>query len=142
MTIPVFPQELRGSGEAGRMSLSFQQVPYIVTSHVFSPPFHFFFSDLESFHDSLLHAMVSISLSIILMPSITNHGTPVLLGELRAESYWESLDSSTSCPLPPSEPITALANVNLFMAWLTLGLFPNPGQVEKGPGTGGQGKGG
>ena len=86
--------------------------------------------------------MVSISLLIILMPSITNHGTPVLLGELRAGSYWESLDSSTSCPLPPSELITALANVNLFMAWLTLGLFPNPGQVEKGLGTGGQGKGG
>lgn len=53
-----------------------------------------------------------------------------------------SLDSSISCPLPPSELITALANVNVFMALLTLGLFPNPGQVEKGPGTGGQGKGG
>ena len=86
--------------------------------------------------------MVSIFLSIILMPSAANHGTPILLGELRAESYWESLDSSTLCPLPPSELITALANVNLFMPWLTLGLFPNPGQVVKGPGTGGQGKGG
>ena len=42
-TTPVFPQEFRGSGEAGRMSLSFQQVPYIVTSHVFSPPLHFLF---------------------------------------------------------------------------------------------------
>lgn len=86
--------------------------------------------------------MVSISLSIILMPSAANHGTPILLGELRAESYWESLDSSTWCPLPPSELITALANVNLFMPWLISGLFPNPGQLEKGPGTGGQGKGG
>ena len=43
VTIPVFPQELRGSGEAGKTSLSFQQVPYIVTSHVFSPSFHFLF---------------------------------------------------------------------------------------------------
>lgn len=86
--------------------------------------------------------MVSISLSTILMPSVAKHRTPILLGELRAESYRGSLDSSTSCPLPPSELITALANVSVFMAWLTLGLFPNPGQVEKGPGTGGQGKGG